>query len=127
MSLCLTGEEPPPTFSYPETLLWQIEVPADRVESQWVGYDQFPERPSDTCFQYYVQLEEDEWFWQGDFTDDTNDNIFWLSIAAVYPEDALLDNPWGWKTRAWPWMDDAVTFEVQDSEKGPRATNVQKA
>ncbi|MHC4498587.1 MAG: DUF7901 domain-containing protein, partial [Planctomycetota bacterium] len=109
----LTCEVKP--FSYPETLLWQIELPADRVESQWVGYDQFPERPSDTCFQYYVELDPEEWFWQSRFLNDTQEDIFWISIAAVYPEDwDIIDFMWGWKTRAWPWMDDAVTFDVQE-------------
>ncbi|MHC4110473.1 MAG: LamG domain-containing protein, partial [Planctomycetota bacterium] len=43
----------------------------------------------------------------------TGDDIFWLSIAAVYPEDVTyIENPWGWKTRPESWMDDAVRFEL---------------
>jgi hypothetical protein len=77
-------------FSYPEELLWQVEVDAARVEVEHVGDDWFPHPniPSDTCFQYYVQLDPDEWFWQADFEADTNDNVYWLSIAAIYDSAA---------------------------------------
>ena len=98
-------------FSYPETLLWQIEVPADRVDVNNVGYDYFPEKPNDTCFQYYVDLEPNEVFWQDDFNEMTQDDIYWLSIAAVY--DSSYEYGWGWKTRPWHWMDDAITFYVE--------------
>jgi len=118
LSLCLTGEEPPPTFSYPETLLWQIEVPADRVDVNLAGTDYFPEKPDDTCFQYYVDLEPNEVFWQEDYIEQTQDNIFWLSIAAIYPQESTPSYPWGWKTRPWSWMDDAVTFSVPILEQG---------
>ncbi|MHC4474638.1 MAG: DUF7901 domain-containing protein [Planctomycetota bacterium] len=103
------------SFSYPEELLHQIEVPADRVDINWVGVDVHPLFPSDTCFQYYVDLGPDEVFWQGDFLDQTQDEVFWLSIAAVYDacdEDPC--NPWGWKTRPWSWMDDAVSVSLAE-------------
>jgi hypothetical protein len=99
-----------PNFSHPEKLLWQIEVPADRVEREWVGYDQFPGMLPESCFQYYVKLRPEERFWQGDYELNTRDNVFWISIAAIYPSTTV-QFPWGWKTRPWHWMDDAVTFE----------------
>jgi len=99
-------------YSYPQELLWQIEVPVDRVDVNIVGRDSFPQMPSDTCFQYYLDLNEEEYFRQGDYEPNTIDNIFWLSIAAVYPEDVYIEYPWGWKTRPWHWMDDAVTFVI---------------
>jgi hypothetical protein len=95
-------------YSYPKDLLWQVVVPADRVDVNNVGQDYFPEKPSETCFQYYVELNPEEYFWQDRFEPNTKDNIFWLSIAAVYNEP--YQYPWGWKTRPWHWMDDAVTF-----------------
>lgn len=107
----------PLTFSYPKELLWQIEVPADRVDVNNVGQDYFPDRPSDTCFQYYVDLDEEEYFWQNDFIDITQDNIFWLSIVAVYGEP--YDYEWGWKTRPWHWMDDAVSFWLEGPFEPP--------
>jgi hypothetical protein len=105
-------------YSYPKDLLWQIVVPADRVDVNNVGRDSFPERPSDTCFQYHVQLNPDEYFWQDKFEQNTMDNIFWLSIAAIYP-DGVPGYPWGWKTRAWHWMDDAVTFWLEGPFEPP--------
>ncbi|MHC4867052.1 MAG: DUF7901 domain-containing protein, partial [Planctomycetota bacterium] len=74
--------------------------------------DQHPMFPQDTCFQYYVELEPEEYFWQADF--DTQDDVFWLSIAAVYDPCDEPAHPWGWKTRPWSWMDDAVWFEVYE-------------
>ncbi|MHC4623126.1 MAG: DUF7901 domain-containing protein, partial [Planctomycetota bacterium] len=121
------GSPPEPEYSYPDTLLWQIEVDANRVHVDWVGNDWFPPAPGgpaaqfmlepDTCFQYYIKLEPNEWFWQDHYV--TRDNVYWLSIAAIYdPCDGDPCYPWGWKTRPWSWMDDAVRFTLVD-EAGP--------
>jgi hypothetical protein len=111
-----TGADP--CWSRPEMLLWQIEVPAARVPVERVGIDEHPYNEGflETCFQYYVDLEPDEVFWQEDFLADTQDDVFWLSIAAIYdPCDMVyVDYPWGWKTRPWSWMDDGVVFEIND-------------
>jgi hypothetical protein len=98
--------------SRPDKLVHQFQVPADRVDMNEVGYDDyFGWYPYDICYQYYLELEPNEVFWQGQFLDDTMGNIFWLSIAAVYgPDVDEITNPWGWKTRPWPWMDDAMRF-----------------
>ncbi len=106
----------PPNFlpySYPYTLLHSFQVPATRVEVTQVGTDQFPiYYPWDVCYQYYLDLEPNEVFKQNDFNDMTTDKIYWLSIVAVYDQNQTMppDYPWGWKTRPWSWMDDAVTF-----------------
>ncbi|MHC4666407.1 MAG: dockerin type I repeat-containing protein, partial [Planctomycetota bacterium] len=101
-----------PGYSYPDKLLWQIVVDANRVEQEYVGQDWFPDLPMpEACFQYYVKFEPDEYFWQHEYEPNTIDNVFWLSIAAIYPPDPGRLHPWGWKTRPAPWMDDAVTFE----------------
>jgi len=99
-------------YSYPEKMLWQVKVPADRVEVEEVGADFYHDfYPEDIAYQYTLYLEPDEVFWQADFLDDTKDDVFWLSIAAIYPPDiADIPHPWGWKTRPWSWMDDAVRF-----------------
>ena len=106
---------PPSPFggiSHPGKLLWQIEVPADRVKEEWVGSDQVPDMIPDTCFQYYVNLLPKEYFWQAKEEPNTVDSVFWLSIAAIYQPGLPPPNPWGWKTRPWHWMDDAVTFTI---------------
>jgi hypothetical protein len=104
-------------YSYPEVLLWQVDVDADRVKVEEVGMDEyFGWHPSDVCFQFNVDFEPHEVFWQKRYLDETMDDIFWLSIVAVYPE-APVDPPYypfGMKTRPWPWMDDAVTFRLPD-------------
>jgi hypothetical protein len=102
-----------PNYSRPEKLLWTFEVPADRVEVEEVGTDFYHNYyPNDVAYQYTLHLEADnEIFWQGDYLDRTIDDVFWLSIVAVY-DSAVTDPeyPWGWKTRPWHWMDDAVKF-----------------
>jgi len=99
-------------YSHPERMLWQIKVPTERVEVEEVGTDFYHDfYPEDIAYQYTLYLEPDEVFWQADFLDDTKDDIFWLSIAAIYsPDIADIPYPWGWKTRPWSWMDDAVRF-----------------
>ncbi|MFC1737678.1 hypothetical protein ACFL1G_01340 [Planctomycetota bacterium] len=97
-------------FSYPEELLWQIIAPADRVEVEEVGTDEYIDYPYDICYQYTLFLETEEYFWQQEFLENTNDDIFWVSIAAIYDPDVDLQFPWGWKTRPEPWMDDAVSI-----------------
>jgi len=103
-------------YSCPEQLLWQINVDANRVIVNQVGTDYFcTYYPNDVSYQYYLDLEPNEYFWQDDFEPNTVDNIFWLSIAAVYPDACEPPvYPWGWKTRPWSWMDDAVTFNTYD-------------
>jgi hypothetical protein len=56
-----------PDYSYPRELIWDIEVPADRVQQEYVGDDQFPDMPFESCFQYYVDLEPHEWFLQNPY------------------------------------------------------------
>jgi subtilisin family serine protease len=109
-----------PNYSHPGQLVWQIQVPAERVHVEWVGYDQYWFL-FESCFQYYVELEPDQYFRQADYNDLTEDSIYWLGIAAVYANDVNVPNPWGWKTRPISWMDDAVTHEcrmVYDPELG---------
>jgi len=102
-----------PNYSHPEVLLWQIEVDADRVEIEEVGSDYYPDYfLQDTCYQYTLHLEPNEYFQQGDFETRTIDNVFWISIAALYELGPYPDYPWGWKTRPWHWMDDATRFQV---------------
>lgn len=99
-------------FSYPQTLLWQIRISAARVSEEPVGTNGFPGKFSDVCYQYSAQLKADEYFVQADYRDATLDDVFWISIAAVYKETTLPAYMWGWKSRPRPWMDDAVTFDV---------------
>ncbi|MHC4517612.1 MAG: LamG domain-containing protein [Planctomycetota bacterium] len=108
------------SFSRPGQLLWVVTAPTDRVEIERVGFDEFPDMPSDTCFQYFLKLNRDEYFWQSQYLDGaTDDNIFWVSITAVYVGSPEPEYVWGWKTRPKPWMDGAVSFEFWRDELRP--------
>jgi hypothetical protein len=101
-----------PDYSHPGNMLWDVLVHPDDVQTEWVGWDEFPDMTApEACFQHYVKFKEEDVFWQNDFIADTNDEVFWLNIIAIYPNDIPVDNPWGWKTRPWSWMDDAVVYE----------------
>ncbi|MHC4677041.1 MAG: DUF7901 domain-containing protein, partial [Planctomycetota bacterium] len=102
-------------FSYPETPLWRIRVQSHRVKVEYVGQDEFPLDPDirpEACFQYYLDLQPEELFWQEEYLGKTQENIFWVSIVAIYDSATQVGYPWGWKTRPWSWMDDAVTFNL---------------
>lgn len=62
------------------------------------------------CFVYEVQLEPEEWFYQGDF--ESNENLFWISITAVYPTDTEQVNLWTWLTRPNTWSNGAVNPSI---------------
>ncbi|MHC4344678.1 MAG: DUF7901 domain-containing protein [Planctomycetota bacterium] len=103
-------------FSQPEELLHEFVVDDWRVDMEQVGIDYYYEfHPLDICYQYYLDLEPHEVFWQDEYLDRTEDEIFWLSITAIYPgEPCEPQFPWGWKTRPWSWMDDAVRFQLYE-------------
>jgi hypothetical protein len=91
-------------YSHPGKLIWENTC------TSWVwnfaGYDQDP-RPQpmedEACFQFTQLLSEDQWFQQ-----DPNDNVYWLSIAAIYDPTVQVQYPWGWKTRPHQFNDDAI-------------------
>jgi len=104
-------------FSRPGRLLWLVDVDADRVVEELAGIDEFPNRPSDTCFRYQVDLDAREYFWQGDYAvENTYESIFWVSITAVYTGSPEPDYLWGWKSRGESWMDAAVTFSFRTDD-----------
>ncbi|MFC1762326.1 SdrD B-like domain-containing protein [Planctomycetota bacterium] len=102
-------------YSFPEVLLHQIEIPTERVFISPIGFDEFPQHPAETCFDYFLELEEHEWFHQAEH--ESPGDIFWISITAKYPNNSQVGYPWGWKTRPAAWMDAAVRFN--GPEEGP--------
>jgi hypothetical protein len=108
----------PASFSWPKKLLWEIVIPEARVQVNRAGIDDDPNYGfDDTCFQYYVELDPCEVFWQDDFNDQTMNDIYWISIEAL-DHNTVNSHHWGWKTRPWHWMDDAVTMLVNDVNVG---------
>jgi hypothetical protein len=77
------GSPPEPNYSYPEELLHEIVVSPDRVDEERVGIDMYPGISPETCFQYYLQLDPNEYFWQGDFEPNTIDNVLTRSIRGA--------------------------------------------
>ncbi len=106
-------------YSHPGELLWEINIPNDRVQTEWVGNDYHPQYGTESCFQHQVNLNPGEYFWQNNYQEDTNDNIYWLGITAVYSQGMPTQYPWGWKTRPAHWMDDAVHYESYPGPSGP--------
>ncbi len=99
---------PPEPFSHPGTMIW--EVWCDNFTYEFVGWDWDPREPTggmanppEACFRFDQILDRDEWFFQ-----DPGENIYWISIAAVYDSGVYPDYPWGWKTRPHVFMDDGV-------------------
>ena len=100
----------PVTFSHPGQVLWEYRC--DTYRWDFFGWDfdpRDPLLPPETCFKFECDLPEDQWFHQ-----DPGDNIYWLSIAAIYDTGVEPINPWGWKTRPRdpnsPAPDDAVVI-----------------
>jgi len=91
---------------FPERMVWSLEIPAERVHFEPVGLNEFPEKQPEICFVYEVELEPEEWFHQTEF--ESNDDVFWISITAIYPADAEPVNQWGWATRPHIWGSGAV-------------------
>jgi len=87
------GIEP---FSHPGTVLWRYEV-SGQPTTEFVGFDYDPRQNwYESCFRYSIDLPPERYFCQTGVN-----NIYWLSIAAVYdsipPASPLYK--WGWKTR----------------------------
>ncbi len=93
-------------FSHPGTLIWQNFCTTYRWN--FAGYDRSPQMPTtdwnESCFQFNQDLKPEEYFYQQ--PGPTGQNVFWLSIAAIYPGQPQF--PWGWKTRPHYFNDDAV-------------------
>jgi len=116
------GGTAPFEWSRPNELLWQKNFPANRIETQWFGDDisfyagqeGWLDFDRDVCFQYNLELRPHEYFRQSEFEENTIDNIFWISIVAIYDEP-VYGYQWGWKTRPVVWEDAAVTTWLPDN------------
>ena len=99
-------------FSHPGDMVWENVCTSWAWNYAGVDIDPRPDGQIDeTCFQFNQLLSEPEWFHQAPQVDGTP-NVYWLSIAAIYPQgiDPASPDffPWGWKTRPHHYNDDAV-------------------
>ena len=98
-------------FSHPGVVKWSYVC----RDYRWtfVGWDFDPRgiHPPEACFKFECDIPEELWFRQ-----DPGENIYWVSIAAMYPTAQEVPYPWGWKTRPRdpesPAPDDAVRIFV---------------
>ncbi len=97
-------------FSHPGQALWQHTT--TNYSLSFVGWDWDPRNAAlgpEACFKFHVDLRPEAWFYQ---EPGRSTNIYWVSIAAVYPAGTVTHYPWGWKTRprdlTSPAPDDAV-------------------
>ncbi len=102
------GPENP--WSHPGQVIWETDCYEFTMLPE--GFDFDPRDESfETCFRFDQVLDEPEWFRQT-----SHEGIYWISIAAVYPEGMVVEHPWGWKTRprepSSPAPDDAVRIFV---------------
>jgi hypothetical protein len=93
-------------FSHPNEIIWEYK--AYDYDEVLVGYDKHPYTPGsvrahEPVFRYSVKLPKDNWFRQKDVND-----IFWLSVVAVYKDPLPVIYPWGWTNHPHAFNDDAV-------------------
>nr|HPQ41381.1 hypothetical protein [bacterium] len=89
-------------WSHPGTMIWETVVLRSDILEIYDGCDYYPGYSLDSCFFYEYLMPQEEWFWQ-----EPGDNIYWLSISAIYPIEPD-QNPWGWKTREHYFNDAAI-------------------
>ena len=126
------------SFSHPGELLWEYECSDYDYEWNFAGYDRDPRRfdispwastvgatavfdptVKDSCFQFNCVLPQNAWFHQKPTTFN-RPNVYWLSIAAIYPADTTSYFPWGWKTRPHFFNDGAVRIlQLEDGSWPP--------
>jgi hypothetical protein len=105
-------------FSHPNEMIFDQYVSSYDVN--FVGYDRDPRDSNhpitDSCFKFSVDLDPN-------FVQDPNSNqIYWLSIAAVYNPYSEPEYVFGWKTRPHYFNDDAVRIESLTSNTWPPVT-----
>ena len=92
-------------YSHPGEKIWQYD--AHDYDEVLIGYDNtsivYPGLDRESVFRYSVRLPEEEWFCQEDIND-----VFWLSIMAVYENQVQLTEHWAWMNHEHSYNDNAV-------------------
>ncbi|MBN1508582.1 MAG: LamG domain-containing protein [Sedimentisphaerales bacterium] len=82
-------------FNHPGQRLWEYK--AEQFDEVMVGFDKHPEagelniKGFEPVYRYSVRLPQANWFRQ-----DGQNDVLWLSVAAVYRESRSIVYPWGW-------------------------------
>ena len=110
-------------YSHPGMLIW--ENYCDSYVWNYAGIDHDPRDeavPDEACFQFAQFLSEDEWFYQEPMIEADGQvvpNVYWLSIAPLYPAGVTPEYKWGWKTREKLFNDDACSITAVYSGNWP--------
>jgi len=84
----------PENFSHPGTVIWEYDQ-TTALTPTFSGWDYDPiTQTYDAAFRYEMTLPPANYFAQPG-----NNQILWLSIAAIYPAGQTVPNGFGWKTR----------------------------
>jgi hypothetical protein len=105
---------PPGTpFSHPADLIKEWIVNYSDISEIAAGCDFYATMQTpDTCYHYDFEIPQGDWFFQ----DPGASHVYWLSIAAIYPNNEPPQQyRWGWKTRKPEWNDDAVRIFTPDA------------
>jgi hypothetical protein len=101
------GADPCYAFGHPGDAIWEYK--AYEYDEVLVGYDKHLEDPNvpgfEPVFRYSVRLPQEDWFRQQGV-----DNIYWLSVVAVYSDTNL--------PMVYVFVDD---FELYSTDAGLRA------
>jgi hypothetical protein len=116
----------PRSFSHPGQKIWEYEATA--FDEVLVGFDKHPETGDaarigfEPVYRYTVRLPQSQWFTQRSETD-----VYWLSIAAVYDDPKSVVYPWGWTNHAYaPWgvpTTDLLAYYKLDESSGTLAAD----
>ncbi|HEX9934184.1 MAG TPA: GEVED domain-containing protein, partial [bacterium] len=92
-------------FGHPKKMIREWYIERSRLGEKADKCNMMPEwmQKPDTSFQYTFSIPKDEQFVQ-----DGDSTVYWLSIAAVYPEPPNDEHVWGWLTRERYFNNDAV-------------------
>jgi hypothetical protein len=84
-----------PIFRHPGKKIWEYK--AEKFDEVLIGFDGPAEPPDSTrkgfepVYRYTVCLPQNRWF-----RPDGQNNVYWLSVVAVYKDAKGLPYPWGW-------------------------------
>jgi hypothetical protein len=97
-----------------DVLVYNRALSADEIKSLVAPPQQ---QTQEACFEFNHDLPTADWFHQERFQ--TQQEVFWISITAMYPGSSEGTNPWGWMGRPAGWNNGAVRFERTEAQLQP--------
>ncbi|MEA3462309.1 MAG: hypothetical protein U9R49_10550, partial [Bacteroidota bacterium] len=93
----------PDDYSHPGELLYKVEV--KEFEQRYVRSIPHPNETYEHKFYYSLDLPKP--------FDQEQGTIYWISIAAIMPDDTQY--PWGWETSTRHWNDNACRYWLHNN------------